>query len=520
MSVLALSAAFAAPAHAAPLVPRELASLASHRHTLVQLDRERGVAARRALQAAGGVLVSSRLRVWRIPSPVAARLVPRLAVAGALSEFEPDVTRPVANHGIGGDPLLAEQYWLSRVGADRAYAPGPGKPVTVVDTGIDLTHPEFAGRPHTFALNPQRLVRSRDFHGTAVASVVAAPANGVGVVGVYPQAVLRSWDASPNGVLRSSQVIAGISAAASQGPGVITLSVGGFSRSRLEQQAILDAVARGSIVVAAVGNERQAGSPIAYPANLPHVLTVASTDAFDEVSVFSSEATGIDLAAPGEDIPLAIPTSYEISGYSSETGTSFAAPIVAGAVAWIWTARPQLDNTQVLELMRRSARDLAPAGRDRDTGFGLLDIQAALTRPAPAPDPLEPNDDVEQVRPNGLFAQGKRPLTDPFRTRAALTARVDVIDDPRDVYRVWVPAQRRVTATLRSARGVELQPLGTRPRGVVAEAAGRTTARRTVTLTNRSRTGVFLYLSAFIRLSTGFPDATYSLTVSSPRAPR
>jgi hypothetical protein len=507
-------------ASAEPLIPRELASLADHSHTLVQLDRAGADAVEAKLRAAGGTVVSSRLGVWRVPSRAAQRLVPRLAVGGALQEFEPDFARAAVNHGAAGDPLLPQQWWLSHIGADRVDAPGPGKPVTVIDTGIDLTHPEFAGRPNTIALNRQRLAGRRDFHGTAVASVVAAPANGVGIVGVYPGALLRSWDASPSGIVTSADVIAGISAAANGGPGVITLSLGGFFESRLERQAILDAVERGSIVVAASGNERESGSPLAFPANLPHVVTVGSSDPLDNVSGFSSAATGMDVVAPGENVAVAVPFWQAASGYDFETGTSFSAPIVAGAMGWIWTARPELDNTQVVELMRRSARDIAPAGPDRDSGFGLLDIAAALTRPAPPPDPLEPNDEVDHVRPNGLFFVAKQALTDPGRPRAVLTGRVDVTDDPRDIYRAWVPAGRRVTATLQSSRMVDLRQLGTRPRGVSATSSLGRFGKRVVTLTNRSNVGAYLYLNVYLPRSAGFRNASYTLNLTTARVPR
>jgi subtilisin family serine protease len=92
------------------------------------------------------------------------------------------------------EPLQSTEYWRPLIGADSAAAPGPGKPITVLDTGIDLTHPDFAGRPNTIILGPQSLADSGDdFHGSAVSSVAAAPENGAGILGVYPQAVLRRW---------------------------------------------------------------------------------------------------------------------------------------------------------------------------------------------------------------------------------------------------------------------------------------------------------------------------------------
>jgi len=519
LAVPVLTLALAAPALATPLIPRELASLENHAHALVQLDRGDTRDAEASLQAAGAVRVSSRLRLWRVPSGAAQRLVPRLAVGGVLDDFEPDFPRWSHNHGRANDPLLPQQWWLSRVGADRVDAPGPGKPVTVIDTGLDLSHPEFAGRPNTFALNPQALVGRRDFHGTAVSSVVGAPANGVGVVGVYPDGILRHWDGSPGGLLTASDVIAGIEAAARLGPGVISLSLGGSFRSRSESAAVLDAVQRGVVVVASVGNERELSSPLSFPANLPHVITVGSTDAFDQVSVFSSASPALDITAPGESIPVAVPVTVAPSGYGIVAGTSFSGPIVAGAIAWIWTVRPQLDHTQIFELMRRSSRDLGAPGRDPDTGFGILDIPAALTRPAPLPDPLEPNDGIEQVQASGLFPLAKPALTTPGRGRAALAARLDVNDDPRDVYRVWVPAGKRVTATARTSQEVELRQQGTKPAKVAVQLSSPGAGTRVVTITNRTARGLFVYLSAFVQLNARFLDAEYTLNLVTTAAP-
>ncbi len=131
-------------------------------------------------------------------------------------------------------------------------------------------------------------------------------------------------------------------------------------------QLLLDTVAvafrTGSIVVAAAGNERQQGTPINAPANFTHVLTIAATDPQNRTASFSTAGLQVDLAAPGVDIPAAIPVAFNPSGYASVDGTSFAAPIVTGATAWVWTARPQLDNTQIFDLMRYSAIDLGPDG--------------------------------------------------------------------------------------------------------------------------------------------------------------
>jgi hypothetical protein len=106
--------------------------------------------------------------------------------------------------------------------------------------------------------------------------------------------------------------------------------------------------------------------------------------------------------------------------------------------------------------LRRTTTDLGPAGWDADTGFGLLNLQAALVAPAPARDPEEPNDDVAYVRPNGIFARPTPLLTSPDKRSAALTGRLAATDDPRDVYRLWLPRQSRVRVT---AHAVDGRPL-------------------------------------------------------------
>ena len=116
----------------------------------------------------------------------------------------------------------------SRISAPTASpAPGPGVPIAIVDSGTDPTHPEFAGRPNTTFLDTQTVAGREEYHGTIVASVAAAPANGAGLVGVYPDAALEIYDASSDlrGISASSAV-AGILAAAQKCPAVINLSFG------------------------------------------------------------------------------------------------------------------------------------------------------------------------------------------------------------------------------------------------------------------------------------------------------
>lgn len=476
---------------------------------LLQLERRSSRCAEDLVRQAGGRIVSRRLLIWSVPQGPAGRIVPELRRRGALRNVEQDRVVPRVAAAVGFDPLSAGQWWVDRVGALEPPAEA-GVPITVVDSGLDLAHPEFAGRPNTVVMNEQTITGDRGYHGTAVASVVAAPLNGVGITGIYPNAALRVWDASPAGALRISDVIAGIEAAAAIGPGVINLSLGG-SRSRLEGDAIADALRRGSLIVAAAGNGRAQGSEPTFPANLPHVLTVASTDRDDHVSRFSSPGPGMDVAAPGEDIPVSLPGSA--TGFSILSGTSFAAPIVSGAVAWIWTRRADLDTTQVFELVRRSARDLAPVGRDADTGFGLLDIPAALTAAASTPDPQEPNESIDQISPNGVFPTERPPISVPGRARASLTARLDVVDDPRDIYRVWVPARGRLEASVVSARDIRMRLL---ERGLSSRFL-RKGMRSVLTIANRARSGRYAYLNVFLPVQHTSRSVAYTLVLRPKR---
>src|SRR5207247_6684548 len=182
---------------------------------------------------------------------------------------------------------------------DRVEPPGPGKPVTVVDSGLDITHPEFANRPNTTLMNKQTTTEGDEDHGTEVSSVIAAPNNGFGIVGVYPEAVLRVWDASPFGILNEGAAIQGIAEAARAGPGVINLSFGGEDDDPLLKDAVMFAYRSGSPVVAAAGSEGPGGSPTGYPAAYPHVLTVGATNESGHVASFSTIAPTIDLVAPG-----------------------------------------------------------------------------------------------------------------------------------------------------------------------------------------------------------------------------
>lgn len=486
----------------------ELMALRGHDAALIQVAH--------GARVPGATLVSPRLNIWRLP----ARAATRIGLSLHPLAIEPD--RELVPERALVEPLAAFEWWRGAVGADRATPPPAGKPVTVIDTGLDVTHPDFSGRPSTTLLDAQSTGQSEDEeHGTAVSSVLAAPENGVGLAGIYPQAALAEWD---SGRMFVSDVIAGIERALDNGRGVINMSFGFDGYDRMLADEIDVAFGTGSLLVAAAGNDFLEGNGEHSPASLHHVLTIAATDESNRSSFFSNRSLAVDLAAPGEDIPVAVPVWASASGYASADGTSFSSPLVAGAAAWVWTRRPELDVTQLFDLMRWSATDIDAQGFDEDTGWGLLNVPAALSDAAPPADPHEPNEDVYEIVAGKLFKTADTPLTSPGHGRAALSARLDVTEDPEDVYRVWVPARRRVAIRVVPTADADVELWnGSTPSVLVTGAARRThllagsgrdgRAAEAVAFRNRAKRGTFVFLDVYLP-EQGASSAEYRVTIT------
>lgn len=352
-----------------------------------------------------------------------------LALALALAALTAAAAAGTAGALRETDPLQAQEWYLGAVGADQATPPGPAVPLTIVDSGVDATQPDFAGRPATTYLNAQTTSGTGEFHGTEVASVAAAPANGIGIVGVYPQAALDVWDATPApGGLTSATVAAGLAAAPC--PGVINISFGTISRDPVVDAAVAAAQRRGCLLVAAAGNLAAQGNPTVYPAADAHVLAVGASDEAGAPTPFTATGAWVDLLAPGVGIEVDTTLEHDPSGNATDGGTSFSSAIAAAAAAWVWTERPKLSAAQVFALLKGTAQN------------GVLDIPAALAAPTPPNDPREPNDTVAE-------AKLQPPLTTKAHPSARIAATLDAVKDPRDLYRIFVPAHKRVRLTVR-----------------------------------------------------------------------
>jgi subtilisin family serine protease len=279
------------------------------------------------------------------------------------------------------EPEGASQADMLMIGAPAAWpiTTGAGVIVAVLDTGVDGSNPDLAGRvlPELDMLPDVATTPDANGHGTLVASVVAAALNSYGIAGVAPAATILPVAAlDPMGYGDISTVAEAIVAATNAGARVINMSLGGPDRNKVLDAACAYAHARGAVLVAAAGNSRTSGNRVQYPAASPYVLAVGSVDSNGAPSYFSNTGSYIDLVAPGEGIIGAAPGG----GESVMDGTSAAAPHVSGAVALAASANPTLSADELIDSVLGSAVRGQGAGRDKRMGFGLVRADLTVTR--------------------------------------------------------------------------------------------------------------------------------------------
>ena len=433
---------------------------------------------------------------------------------------QPDTLAVPHQRAFAQDPLsVPPDDWRDWV-VDPALAPPavtPASPlIALVDAQLDKTHPELLGG-NTDALVQFPVANS---HGTATASVAAAPANGLGIVGVWPGA--RALNVPLPAEITCSRSTEQIAKAIELRAAVINMSYGSSGLCFPEYVALQVAVASGIVPVAAAGNEFAEGNPLEYPASLPHVLTVAAVGRPPELrsSFFSNTSAAIDLSAPGEAIMTAVPPALDgdgvQDGWERQSGTSFAAPMVSAAVAWVRAARPELTADQVNQAVRLSAVDHDQPGWQPDTGFGVLNVGAALQYAPPPPDPAEPNDDIVWVdgrafdRPDPLLFKGGR--------AGRLGATIDVFEDPADVYRIRLRPRSRVKISANPVRSddVDLRVYRGKAKSLSARALERSARRgartEVITLRNTSARARVYYVALRVQGARDL-DAAYALRV-------
>jgi subtilisin len=233
--------------------------------------------------------------------------------------------------------------------------------VGILDTGVDLKHPDLAGNlaGGINILSPFRPPADDSGHGTHVTGTVAAVNNAMGVVGVAPSTkiyAIKCFDKDGNGSI--SDIVRGIEWAVNQRIRVLNLSFGSNQPSDALREAIRRAYQKGMILVASAGND---GTPrsVDYPARYPEVLAVGATNKSNRMASFSSRGVQVDLVAPGEDI-----LSTGLNGnYEVMSGTSMASPHVSGLVARMLSLYPNLKPAQVHRVLKRTAIKLKSTPR-------------------------------------------------------------------------------------------------------------------------------------------------------------
>jgi subtilisin family serine protease len=474
-------------------------------------------AAARIARAHGATRIAGG--AWLAPRDRAAALAAALRRRGLLDYAEPNRLSETAQ---AADPLSANpaSAWrASVVGAAVPPAVAADSPlIGVVDTMIDTAHPEIAGS-NIASLGGVAL---GDFHGTATTTVAAAPQNGVGMLGIWPGARTLNVPLPDGRGITCADSARGIARAVDAGAAVINMSYGSPSKCTAEEQQVNRAVKLGAVPVAAAGNEFAEGNPLEFPASLAHVLTVGAVGADDKPAFFSNESAAVDLAAPGVGILAAVPVGFDPGndgdGFQPVDGTSFSAPIVSAAVAWVRAARPDLTAYQAAQVVRLGARDVGAPGYENATGFGVVNLPGALSRQPPAEDPQEPNDDVRYV--DGRAFGALSPALYNGRD-GAIRATADFAEDPIDVYRIKVRAGRKVTVSLRPSVGdPDLWLFNSKTRAVrSARPVGASTrkGKRTdrVTVRNRGRKTTTFYAAVGFRQGKRLKllNASYTLSV-------
>lgn len=283
------------------------------------------------------------------------------------------------------DPYLDEQYGLTLTRTVDTWALTEGissVTVAIIDTGIDIDHPEFEGRISALSKNivtgevGLAAVDDDYGHGTMVAGVIGANKdNGIGIAGITQNTQLLVLKTNPigEGVYQDRHIIEAIYYAVEHGADVINLSLGSTYDNPLTKEAVEFATAQGVVVVASAGNEGD--DRLQFPASFDVVISVGAVNEQSVVTSFSTHNRAVDISAPGADI---LTTDFDGS-YTYASGTSFSAPHVAGLVALYISFYPEYSVDEIKDKLYVSSLDLGEPDWDPYYGHGLMDSYLMFT---------------------------------------------------------------------------------------------------------------------------------------------
>ncbi|MCX7623020.1 MAG: S8 family serine peptidase [Thermomicrobium sp.] len=309
----------------------------------------------------------------------AADWVVRLRATPGIEAIEPAVR--LTYQWMPADPLVTQQSWLTVTGFPAAWDDTLGRDdlvVAVIDSGVAATHPDLAARlvPGYDYLHRDPDPDDEVGHGTAVAGIIAAAADGQGMSGGAPGVRILPLKVGDQSGASSLLIAEAIYGAIQRGAQVINLSLGADTPSAALERAIEQAYDQGVVVVAAAGNTPDA---VTFPASYPEVIAVGGATADGKrLASFSSRLTRVDLIAPAENVLTTTWDGQEPS-WEPRTGTSFAAPIVSAAAALVRSVAPDSSVEWVRQALRETARPLEPPGQP-GAGSGLLSASGAVER--------------------------------------------------------------------------------------------------------------------------------------------
>jgi subtilisin family serine protease len=385
-----------------------------------------GARSRRALPALAARLrrLGARPRVLSLSGIVAARVPSGAALARAL-RTDPRVAYVELDRAVrvAADPFdsvdvtpggsgIKYTWAYDEVGAAAALAAAGGgstRRIAVVDTGVEVNHPELAGRiAGTYDVSGGSGVKDLVGHGTFVTGLIAAlDGNGIGGKGVAGNTRVIAVRTARSESTTVGRIARAIELAVRRKANIVNMSLSGPSFSLTQLRALQLAFYNDVLPVAAAGNQGQNGNPLEFPAAaLGGVrgrrgigLSVTATRPGGAIARFSAHNKYVSLAAPGAgsgdcelgvfSILPATPSSdwdglscsriFSQNGvrFAYGEGTSFAAPLASGIAALVWQVQPRLKSEQVAHVLTRSARQTAGRGWNERTGAGIVDGAAA-----------------------------------------------------------------------------------------------------------------------------------------------
>lgn len=303
---------------------------------------------------------------------------------------EPDSLAVTAD--VPNDTYFSSQWGMAKVQAPQAWDITHGTPSTVIailDTGIDLEHPDLAGKVISsinFTNSPTANANG-NIHGTHVAGIAAALTNNaLGVAGLGRDCSLMNVKVlGDDGYGYYSWISEGIIWAADNGAKVINLSLGGTADSSTLEDAVNYAWGKGSVVVAAAGNNGSTSN--FYPAYYTNCISVAATDDNDTLASFSNHGSWVDVAAPGTAIYSTVPNAL----YDYASGTSMACPLVSGLAGILFSVSTDVNGDNRVNDEVKASIELNSDNLGIDTVYGRINAYKSVQSPSlPLPPPPTP----------------------------------------------------------------------------------------------------------------------------------